>query len=569
MPAIIRILDGPQAGASRAIGQGGRITLGRGETTDLHVLDAWASREHCTVAYAPEGIILEDLHSKNGTYVSGQRVDRCRLPDGSIIQIGTTTVQVLLHPTQSAAAALAPAPSGTRRAAGIALLGLCVLAIAYGGMKLVGPRLAPSGRPSARSATTGGPATRPGAPAPDGTFPVSFTSEPAGATVFIDDAFLGTTPLDSVLIEPGEHTLRVQKGGYAVHTGLVTVPAPQPIHLVLRLAQTGSLDIQSTPPGATVALDGNERGKTPLRLDNLQPRVYTLRLLAANCVLWERDIEVLPAETTTIAATLVNRDIARHLQRLKADPNNVALYSELAHLYLLQKDIAGCMRNLAEAITISYHLTGRRDSTPDGSYRERLEQLIRKIYLADHFEVGDRAFLAKARAGIDAMLADLAAQHPDSSSLLELARRLYKGSSARMIPIYVRIGEAAADDPERLDRVLDILRRAGEHQRAAELVHKLVGKRPNDRDLLAKAIVLLQRAGQHKQAEELVRQALKTVPNDYRLHLFLGRLHVAAKESGVPGARAKAIAALNQALRLCTDDAAKREIRSLLGRATR
>ena len=80
---------------------GGRIELepnrsydlGRSATCDLVVQDHASSRKHArlTLGSAPRAVFLEDLGSRNGTYVNGERIDgRTHLDDGSRIRIGAT-----------------------------------------------------------------------------------------------------------------------------------------------------------------------------------------------------------------------------------------------------------------------------------------------------------------------------------------------------------------------------------------------------------------------------------------------------------------------------------------------
>ncbi|MBK6485802.1 MAG: PEGA domain-containing protein [Gemmatimonadetes bacterium] len=84
-------------------------------------------------------------------------------------------------------------------------------------------------------------------------------SVPPGATVLLDGARVGVTPLDTEL-EEGPHVVRLQLAGYRDTT--------------LSLAEVGSatvvlqplvaLRVTSEPPGATVSVDGVEIGTTPV-----------------------------------------------------------------------------------------------------------------------------------------------------------------------------------------------------------------------------------------------------------------------------------------------------------------
>jgi DNA-binding winged helix-turn-helix (wHTH) protein len=64
------------------------ILVGRDATCDIIVADRQVSRYHARFNLSQERIILEDLGSKNGTHVNGQRLlDEVQLQDGDVIQI--------------------------------------------------------------------------------------------------------------------------------------------------------------------------------------------------------------------------------------------------------------------------------------------------------------------------------------------------------------------------------------------------------------------------------------------------------------------------------------------------
>lgn len=50
------------------------IVIGRGVECDVVIKDLKASRKHCRLVRRKEGFLLEDLGSKNGTYVDGERI---------------------------------------------------------------------------------------------------------------------------------------------------------------------------------------------------------------------------------------------------------------------------------------------------------------------------------------------------------------------------------------------------------------------------------------------------------------------------------------------------------------
>jgi hypothetical protein len=541
MSVTVRILDGPQAGASCEVPEGERVVLGRSGDTDLCVLDSWASRSHCAITVSDDGVLLEDLRSKNGTYVNGERVEQASLSNGAIFQIGTTSLEVIRRPTVLAAAAEEPVAVEGRRRNWLALAAAVLVAgLAYGGYRFFGGGGSErngggDGQQARASAAAGQSQAAMTRGAPSGV-PVSFTSKPSGAMVFIDDEFRDVTPLRNYRVAPGEHTLRIQKAGYRVHRGRFTVGAEsgEPVHVSLQLAERGTLDIRSTPDGATVYLDGERRGRTPLRIDDLEPQTYTVRLTKQNFVEWQQDVTVKASDTTVIEPELGHREIGFYLAKLKDDPNNVSYHAEVAHLYLLEHKLEACMDHLDKALEVSYY---GNDTSEPKAYRSRLIWLIQKIYFQDHFAYGDDAFVVKTRSAVDRMLARVAARHPDSSAIPSLARKLYKkaGTPERMLVIYLKVAEANPSDPGHLGRLLAALRKSGNEERAEKLLEKTVA----------------------------------TLPDDYHRPLFVGRFYLAAAKQDVPDARQKAIQSLNAALEQCPDQAQKAVIRKLLGQATR
>jgi len=62
-------------------------SVGRSEQCDITIPDARISRQHARLIVRPDGCILEDLKTSNGTLVNGVRIDRTRLSDGDRIRL--------------------------------------------------------------------------------------------------------------------------------------------------------------------------------------------------------------------------------------------------------------------------------------------------------------------------------------------------------------------------------------------------------------------------------------------------------------------------------------------------
>jgi pSer/pThr/pTyr-binding forkhead associated (FHA) protein len=70
-------------------------TIGRGREATLKLTHALISRQHCQL-FADQGrIMVRDLGSLNGTFVSGQRVETAPLSSGVLLTVGTVTLRIV------------------------------------------------------------------------------------------------------------------------------------------------------------------------------------------------------------------------------------------------------------------------------------------------------------------------------------------------------------------------------------------------------------------------------------------------------------------------------------------
>lgn len=68
-------------------------TIGRSPDSTVPIEDARVSRHHAEVKPAPEGFLLRDVGSMNGTRVNGIAVKEQLLGDGDEIGVGSTTIR--------------------------------------------------------------------------------------------------------------------------------------------------------------------------------------------------------------------------------------------------------------------------------------------------------------------------------------------------------------------------------------------------------------------------------------------------------------------------------------------
>ena len=71
-----------------ALPPGGEIFAGRDAVCEIHLPDRQVSRRHAVFTRAPDGVRVDDLGSKNGTWVNGVQVQSpTRLSDGDEVNI--------------------------------------------------------------------------------------------------------------------------------------------------------------------------------------------------------------------------------------------------------------------------------------------------------------------------------------------------------------------------------------------------------------------------------------------------------------------------------------------------
>ena len=86
--AYLTILTGSRAGTNFPLDPAQKITIGRGTNCRISISDPLLSRVHASLSLNPDGWILRDEESRNGTCVNGQKIEEARLGDGHVISLG-------------------------------------------------------------------------------------------------------------------------------------------------------------------------------------------------------------------------------------------------------------------------------------------------------------------------------------------------------------------------------------------------------------------------------------------------------------------------------------------------
>ena len=152
-------------------------------------------------------------------------------------------------------------------------------------------------------------------------------STPSGASVDVDGAARGLTPLALRDLAFGSRTIAVARRGYIAEQRRVVLTRARPSRsLEIRLtataaaaprsasaavgrsgaagAATGILSVESRPAGAAVLIDGKPRGVTPATIEGLAPGDYRVNLSLAGYQPFAATVRVVAGERTRAAASL-------------------------------------------------------------------------------------------------------------------------------------------------------------------------------------------------------------------------------------------------------------------------
>ena len=137
---------------------------------------------------------------------------------------------------------------------------------------------------------------------------INIKSTPAGATILLDGMNKGTTPATLTGISTGSHTIILKKSGYSDSSTSVTIAAGQTASVSATLiaqSTTGSINIKSTPPGATILLDGMNKGTSPVTLSGISTGSHTIILKKSGYSDSSTSVIIAAGQTASVSATLI------------------------------------------------------------------------------------------------------------------------------------------------------------------------------------------------------------------------------------------------------------------------
>ena len=125
---------------------------------------------------------------------------------------------------------------------------------------------------------------------------------PDEAEVFVDGKSIGKTPFkEGVLIDPGQHSVRVEAKGFKPMTTEVTVASGAEIPLRAKLAKvTAWIRVECSTEGAVVELDGEAVGACPFE-GEVKPGMHEVVVTAQDAEDFSRKVDVKSGDSVTVS----------------------------------------------------------------------------------------------------------------------------------------------------------------------------------------------------------------------------------------------------------------------------
>lgn len=135
----------------------------------------------------------------------------------------------------------------------------------------------------------------------------SINTVPAGAIITLNGEVVGESPLDNKMVKEGTYLVEARLSGYQPYSENLTVegspenPTLLNVTLVPLVAQ---VTFQTNPSGATVTLNDQNIGKTPLTKKGLEGTNYTYTMVRQNYKPVSQSFELKPGEKKRISRDL-------------------------------------------------------------------------------------------------------------------------------------------------------------------------------------------------------------------------------------------------------------------------
>lgn len=134
---------------------------------------------------------------------------------------------------------------------------------------------------------------------------MEITSEPTGAELYIDDRLVGETPVSAEVLETGSKLTLVAAGYKTLQKQLSVKAGSKARHpLIEMVVADGQLAVDSAPQGASITIDKQFYGVTPLRVDVAPFKKHQVELFLEGYLKATRSIAVKPEQQAGLSVDL-------------------------------------------------------------------------------------------------------------------------------------------------------------------------------------------------------------------------------------------------------------------------
>lgn len=184
---------------------------------------------------------------------------------------------------------------------------------------------------------------------------VALSSDPTGASAFLNGSLAGATPLLLQELRPGAYSLRLEKSGYMTETHMFTVARLHvALHETLSPVATAEVTVEVKPDGAEVLLDGDFQGHTPLHLERVPAGSHELTVSKPNYDSYTQRIDVNAGQPLVYKGfELGNKIMAMLKTSIAKERWRVAHYIDLAHYQFVNNRIADAAETYAQSLAVA------------------------------------------------------------------------------------------------------------------------------------------------------------------------------------------------------------------------
>jgi hypothetical protein len=154
---------------------------------------------------------------------------------------------------------------------------------------------------------TAGISTQPGQTQPQSSPPgfMNLTSTPTGASVVVNNAYRGATPLTITGLEAGTYNVTFTRFGYEKLSSPVAIESgsESDVNAIL-VPAVGSLAVNTSPAGSQLAVDGTYEGLSPATVANITQGGHTLMVTKAGFSTRNISFQVTAGQTSQVQVTL-------------------------------------------------------------------------------------------------------------------------------------------------------------------------------------------------------------------------------------------------------------------------